>query len=111
MLTQTQEDFDFCDPVMWWYKQRTQFPNLYCMAHDIMSIPGMFFFVYASAQSHIIIVGSAVAVERIFSSSRDTISMRCANLKPGTIRTLMLVKHWLRLARTAVEELLGDDEN
>ena len=55
-------------------------------------------------------VGSAVAVERIFSSSRDTISMRRANLKPGTIRTLMLLKHRLRLARTAVEDLLGEDD-
>ncbi len=35
--------------------------------------------------------------------------MRRANLKADTIRTLMLIKHRLRLARTAVEEILGDD--
>lgn len=39
--------------------------------------------------------GSAVAVERIFSGGRDTISLRRASLKPGTICTLMLVKQWL----------------
>ncbi|SJL18443.1 uncharacterized protein ARMOST_22032 [Armillaria ostoyae] len=78
-LTQSREDFDFCDPVLWWYKRRNQFPNLYHMARDIMSIPG-----------------SAVAVEHIFSSS--------------TIRTLMLVKHRLCLAHTAVEDLLGEDD-
>ncbi len=53
-----------------------------------------------------ILVGSAVAVERIFSGGRDTISIRHATLKSDTIRVLMLVKHRLHLARTAVNELL-----
>jgi hypothetical protein len=53
-------------------------------------------------------IGSAVAVEQIFSGGRDTISLRRASLKPDTIRTLMLVKQHLRLARTAIRDLLGD---
>src|ERR1700677_4554739 len=53
-------------------------------------------------------VGSAVAVERIFSGGRDTISLRRASLQPETIRTLMLVKQRLRLAWTAIQEVLGD---
>lgn len=52
--------------------------------------------------------GSAVAVERIFSGGRDTISLRRTSLKADTIRTLMLVKQHLRLARTAIHDLLGD---
>lgn len=48
--------------------------------------------------------GSAVAVERIFSGGRDTISLRRSRLKPATIRTLMLVKHHLRLKRKAFED-------
>ena len=52
--------------------------------------------------------GSAVAVERIFSGGRDTISLRRASLKPETIRTLMLVKQRLRLARKAIQDILGD---
>ena len=43
--------------------------------------------------------GSAVAVERIFSGGRDTISLRRASLQPETIRTLMLVKQQLKLSR------------
>ena len=58
--------------------------------------------------SHIIFKGSAVAVERIFSGARDTISLRRASLKPETIRTLMLVKQRLRLARGAIQDILGD---
>jgi hypothetical protein len=54
------------------------------------------------------LVGSAVAVERIFSGGRDTISPRRASLDPETIRTLMLAKQVLRLARTAINDLLGD---
>ena len=47
------------------------------------------------------ILGSAVAVERIFSGGRDTISLRRASLKPATIRVLMLVKRRLILKRRA----------
>jgi hypothetical protein len=57
----------------------------------------------------LIFKGSAVAVERVFSSGRDTISLRRASLKADTIRTLMLVKARLRLARAAVNEVLGDE--
>ena len=44
-------------------------------------------------------LGSAVAVERIFSSGRDTISIRRASLQPETIRTLMVLKHHLHQVR------------
>lgn len=47
----------------------------------------------------IISPGSAVAVERIFSGGRDTISLRRASLHADTIRVLMLVKKRLHLAR------------
>jgi hypothetical protein len=60
------------------------------------------FFIYCMALS-IMIIGSAVAVELIFSGGRDTISMRRASLHPDTIRTLMLVKHRLRLARYNID--------
>lgn len=40
-----------------------------------------------------------MAVERIFSGGRDTISLRRASLKPDTIRVLMLVKKKLHLER------------
>ncbi|KAJ6534845.1 hypothetical protein B0H19DRAFT_1271532 [Mycena capillaripes] len=50
--------------------------------------------------------GSAVAVERVFSGGRDTISLRRACLKPETIRTLMLIKYHLRLKRRSLEDAL-----
>lgn len=43
-----------------------------------------------------------MAVERIFSGGRDTISLRRASLQPNTIRVLMILKHKLRLARTSL---------
>ncbi|KAF5324671.1 hypothetical protein D9611_004416 [Ephemerocybe angulata] len=76
------EDFRTCDPVQWWHKQRFQFPRLYKLARDILSIPG-----------------SAVAVERIFSGGRDTISLRRASLRPKTIRMLMISKQRYRRER------------
>jgi hypothetical protein len=54
-------------------------------------------------------LGSAVAVERIFSGRRDTISLRRASLQPDTIKTLMMVKQRLRLARNAIKEVLGNE--
>lgn len=44
-----QEDFQSCDPVRWWYGRRAQFPNLYHLARDILSIPGISFFFYLSS--------------------------------------------------------------
>jgi hypothetical protein len=34
------EDFDTCNPIQWWMGQRAQFPNLFCLACDILCIPG-----------------------------------------------------------------------
>jgi hypothetical protein len=105
-----QEDFDTCDPIRWWAGRRSQFPNLSRLARDILAIPGKFMLNFSNLSkfAHRFLVGSAVAVERIFSGGRDTISLRRASLDPETIRTLMLVKQRLRLARTAINDLLGD---
>jgi hypothetical protein len=83
------EDFDTCNPIQWWVGRRSQFPRLYQLARDILCIPG-----------------SAVAVERIFSGGRDTISLRRANLQPDTIRMLMLVKKRLHLVRARADASL-----
>jgi len=34
------EDFDACNPIRWWVSRQAQFPNLYCLACDILCIPG-----------------------------------------------------------------------
>lgn len=34
------KDFDMCNPIHWWMGQQAQFPNLFCLACDILSIPG-----------------------------------------------------------------------
>jgi hypothetical protein len=34
------EDFASCDPVKWWTVRQAQFPNLWRLARDLMSIPG-----------------------------------------------------------------------
>ena len=47
-----------------------------------------------------------MAVERVFSSGRDTISLRRASLDPETIRTLMIVKARLRMARRTADVLI-----
>ena len=83
------EDFKTCDPLHWWSARKAQFPNLSQLARDIFSIPG-----------------SAVGVERVFSSGRDTIALRRARLKPETIRTLMVLKQRLHLTRVAIDSVV-----
>ena len=34
------EDFSSCHPFQWWHGRRAQFPNLYHLATDVLSIPG-----------------------------------------------------------------------
>jgi hypothetical protein len=47
-------------------------------------------------------LGSAVAVEHIFSGSRDTISLHRASLKPEIIWILMLVKRKLIISQEKI---------
>lgn len=103
-----QENFDTCDPIKWWAGRESLFPDLFRLARDIFTIPGKCFLFQCVLFSLLSFIGSAVAVERIFSGGRDTISIRRASLKPDTIRTLMIVKQRLKLAREAVKELLGN---
>jgi len=35
------EDFASCNPIEWWWNRRGQFPNLYRLACDVLSIPGV----------------------------------------------------------------------
>jgi hypothetical protein len=93
--------------LQWWVGRQSQFPSLYCLARDMFSIPGTFpnSLIHIKHWHHLP-PGSAVAVEHIFSGGRDTISLRCASLQPETIRTLMLVKQWLRLSRLAIDKAL-----
>ena len=60
------EDFDTCNPICWWVSRQSQFPCLFQLAHNILCIPGESFNkekVHGCSS----ILGSAVAVERIFS--------------------------------------------
>ncbi|KAH9976905.1 hypothetical protein BJV74DRAFT_781605, partial [Russula compacta] len=53
------------------------------------------------------VIGSAVAVERIFLGGQDTISLQCARLQADTIRILMLVKKWLHLDHVRAKAALS----
>jgi hAT family C-terminal dimerisation region len=102
-----REDFDTCQPLQWWVGRQSQFPSLYCLAHDVFSIPGTFSDSLVHIKHwHHLSPGSAVAVECIFSGGHDTISLQRASLQPETIRTLMLVKQRLRLSRLAIDKAL-----
>jgi hypothetical protein len=96
------------DPVQWWYARKAEYPRLYRFARDIMSIPVSFSYSSTPELRLIFGTGSAVAVERVFSGGRDTISLRRSRLKPETIRTLMVLKHHLRLKRKTLENLVDD---
>ena len=63
-------------------------------------------FIFINNLNVLFVTGSAVAVERIFSGGRDTISLRRASLKPETIQILMIVKRKLILAREEIKSKL-----
>ncbi|EEB91014.1 hypothetical protein MPER_10700, partial [Moniliophthora perniciosa FA553] len=73
-----------------WTARRARYPALSRCALTLLAIPG-----------------SAVAVERVFSGGRDTVGIRRSSLKAETIRTLMLLKHHLRLTQANAREFLS----
>jgi hypothetical protein len=98
--------FKRCNPLRWWRSQRKDWPNLYHLACDILCIPGSWHFILFLS-SCLYILGSAIAVEHIFSSGRDIISIRHASLQPETIHTLMVLKHhlhWMHEGDTIILE-------
>ena len=98
------KDFKSCKLLHWWLGQKSQFPNLYHLACNIFSIPGYVHLTLSNDFIHIrLLVGSAVAVEQIFSGGCDTISLHRGSLVPETIWVLMLVKQCLRLACIAAQ--------
>jgi hypothetical protein len=86
----TREDFD---SLQWWNGCRAQFLQLCRLVRDIFSIPGIL------SLSNNLLLGSAVAVERIFSGGEDIITLCRASLKPETFGILMMVKMKLIIAR------------
>ncbi len=101
------EDFGSCSPVKWWFNKCDELLYLFHLAHDILSIPGMYqVFNTSVCMSDVVYIGSAIAVERIFSGGCDIISLRHASLKPDTICVLMLVKHRLWHERAAIKKAL-----
>ena len=106
-----QGDFDTCDPIQWWSGCCSQFPNLSHLAKDILVIPAEFTSSYLNLLTNYVVIllpGSPVAVEHIFSGGCNTIFLCRASLSAETIWTLILVKQRLHLARTAIEEILGN---
>ena len=43
------KDFRKCDPLRWWRSQCKDWPNLYCLACDILCIPGLSCFILYSS--------------------------------------------------------------
>jgi hypothetical protein len=39
-----REDFDTCKPLQWWVSRQAQFPGLYSLARDLLTIPGTYSF-------------------------------------------------------------------
>ena len=97
------EDFKSCKPFHWWLGWKSQFPNLYCLACNVFSIPGNLHLTSSNDFIHIHLLGSAVAVEWIFSGGRNTILLHHASLVPEMIWVLMLVKQHLCLACIAAQ--------
>jgi hypothetical protein len=54
-------------------------------------------------------ISEPIRIGDMFLKDRVSISLRRASLQPDTIKTLMMVKQRLRLARNAIKEVLGNE--
>jgi hypothetical protein len=49
-FTLPRENFDTCDPIKWWFGRRSQFPNLFVLARNLLGIPGKCFAAFILAK-------------------------------------------------------------
>lgn len=67
-----------CDPFLYWFNKRFEYPRLTRMAIDILSVPPM-----------------AAECERVFSSCGNMVSAKRCRLQAETIAITQTVKSWL----------------
>lgn len=68
-----------CDPFLYWFKKRFEYPRLTRMAIDILSVPPM-----------------AAECERVFSSCGNMVSAKRCRLQAETIAVAQTVRSWLK---------------
>jgi hypothetical protein len=68
-----------CDPFLYWFNKRFEYPRLTRMAIDVLSVPPM-----------------AAECERVFSSCGNMVSAKRCRLQAETIAITQTVKSWLR---------------
>ena len=78
----------------WWKINENRFPGLALMARDVLAAPI-----------------SSVGVERVFNIARDIISYRRGRLNPGTIRKLIISKHYLQRQRKSLTTQQSTEED
>ena len=86
MSSKTVRDVE--DPQAWWQSHRKTYPQLSVMALDIMAIPAM-----------------SAEVERVFSSSKLTITDRRNRLKEDIIEGIECQKSWLKGGTASLPEI------
>lgn len=67
------EDFGLCEPLAWWRGRRSQFPNLYRLACDVLSIPGTSLFrVCCYSGTHVFFLKAPLSPSKGFSPGDAT---------------------------------------
>lgn len=67
-----------CDPFLYWFNKRFEYPRLARMAIDVLSVPPM-----------------AAECERVFSSCGHMVSAKRCRLQAETVATAQTVRSWL----------------
>lgn len=67
------------NPMSWWANQESEYPAMYTMAMDLLSIPAM-----------------SAECERVFSAAKLTVTDRRSRLHERTIHAIECVKNWMK---------------
>ena len=108
-----REDFDTCDPISWWLGRRSQFPDVFVFARDLLAIPSEDFIDVFHCQCQWLLIMNhrfCCCCRKDLLWWRDTISLRRANLRPDTIWKLMLVKQHLCITQRANDFISNNNQ-
>ena len=96
------------EPLKWWIASHHTYPNLYRMALDYLSVPGMVmsYIRFDNYITNLLFVATSTVVECVFSQGRQLLSFTCNRQHASSVHAFLCMGSWGRNELLLFEDIL-----